>query len=125
MRTSTNIKLKHFSDILCIWAYIGQIRLDKLKIKFTNEIEIDYHFIQVFGAVENKMKETWGAKGGISAYAEHVKDVASKYPHVIIHPELWSKNIPSSSASCHVFLKAIQLLAEKDELTLSFDNIVW
>jgi predicted DsbA family dithiol-disulfide isomerase len=54
MSTSKNIKLKHFSDILCIWAYIGQIRLDKLKTKFSDDIEIDYHFIQVFGTVEKK-----------------------------------------------------------------------
>jgi predicted DsbA family dithiol-disulfide isomerase len=37
-----------------------------------------------------------------------LRHVAAKFPHVEIHPELWLKTRPKSSASPHLFLKAIQ-----------------
>ena len=125
MSNSKQITIKHFSDVLCIWAYLGQIRLDELQEKFGDKVVFEYHFIQVFGAVESKMKKNWQNKGGIQGYSQHVKDIANQYPHIEIHPELWTKNIPTTSASCHLFIKAIQNLANKGELNMSVNDIIW
>jgi len=125
MNTNAPIIIDHFSDVLCIWAYIGQIRLDELQKKFGDNISLNYHFIQVFGAVESKMAKNWQDKGGIKAYSNHVKDIVNQYPHIEIHPDLWSKNIPTSSTSCHLFLKAIQNLDLKDELGMEVKDVIW
>jgi predicted DsbA family dithiol-disulfide isomerase len=45
------IRIFYFSDVFCIWAYIAQIRLEELKVSFSEDIAIDYHFISVFGKV--------------------------------------------------------------------------
>ena len=116
MNTPAKVEIKYFSDILCIWAYIAQIRLDELKTKFGNRIEVQQHFISVFGAVESKMEQSWNDKGGITAYNKHVRDIAEKFGHIEVHPEIWIKNTPATSASCHLFLKAIQLLESSGEL---------
>jgi predicted DsbA family dithiol-disulfide isomerase len=114
--TDTNkTTILHFSDVLCIWAYLSQIRIDELKKKFGNDIELQYHFIQVFGSVEQKIHQDWNHQGGFTAYSQHVLEVASKFEHVEIHPEIWTRNIPASSASCHLFLKAIQLCEEHEQ----------
>lgn len=125
MNKNAPIIINHFSDVLCIWAYLGQIRLDELQKKFGDNISFNYHFIQVFGAVESKMTQNWQDKGGIKGYSKHVKEIVIQYPHIEIHPDLWTKNIPTSSASCHLFLKAIQNLALKNELGMEVKDVIW
>ena len=110
MNTSAKVEIMYFSDILCIWAYIAQIRLDELKIKFGDSINLQQHFISVFGTVESKIEQNWKDKGGISAYSKHVREIALKFAHIEIHSDIWIKNTPVTSASCHLFLKAIQML---------------
>jgi predicted DsbA family dithiol-disulfide isomerase len=34
------IRISYFSDVLCVWAYIAQIRLDELKTTFQDKIAI-------------------------------------------------------------------------------------
>lgn len=125
MSTSAVVTIKHFSDVLCIWAYIGQVRIDELQKKFNDQVKFEYHFIQVFGAVDAKMKKSWQDKGGIKAYAEHVKTVVAQYPHIEVHPDLWTKNIPTSSASCHLFLKAVQNLINEGDTSIKIEQVIW
>ncbi|WP_198266219.1 DsbA family oxidoreductase [sulfur-oxidizing endosymbiont of Gigantopelta aegis] len=42
-----------------------------------------------------------------------------KFPHIEVHPEIGLKNLPYSSASCHLFLKSIQLLEQCGEIASS------
>ena len=102
----------YFTDVLCIWAYLAQIRIDELKAKFGGDVILQKHFIPVFGSVNSKMENNWGEQGGVAAYCGHVQTVAKKFGHIEIHPDVWVKNTPTTSTSCHVFLKAIQILVE-------------
>ena len=45
------IDVEHFSDVLCVWAYITQIRIDELRDNFADEVQVNYRFLQVFGNV--------------------------------------------------------------------------
>jgi len=38
MTASKKVLVLYFTDILCIWAYIAQVRMDQLKNKFGEEI---------------------------------------------------------------------------------------
>ncbi len=135
MSTPKKVEILYFTDILCIWAYLAQIRIDELKTKFGASVIIKNHFMPVFGSVKSNMKQNWLNDGGVSAYSNHVKDIAQKYSHIKIHPEIWIKNRPTTSTSCHLFLKAIQILEASGELPHSsklsdpeksiFENIVW
>ena len=102
------IQIQHFSDILCVWAYVGQIRCDELCRVFGDTINLDYHFIEVFGDVEGRLIPRWQEKGGLKGYSAHVKAVVDRFEHVEIHPEIWIRNRPSSSLSCHQFLAAVK-----------------
>lgn len=110
-------EIMHFSDVLCIWAYVAQIRIDELKSKFGTQIVLNYHFLPVFGAVEKKIATAWKDRGGYAGYSRQVKEVAAEFEHIRVHPEIWTKNIPCSSAGCHLFLKAVQLLEQRGELS--------
>ncbi|WP_434688187.1 DsbA family oxidoreductase [Pseudanabaena minima] len=107
------IRIFYFSDVLCIWAYIAQIRLEELKLAFPDNIEIEYHFVSVFGNAHEKLEKGWRDRGGLTGYSNHVKETASKFEHISVHPDVWTQEIPASSLSAHLFLRAVQLLEEK------------
>lgn len=121
------VKISHFSDVLCIWAYIAQIRIDELKKQFAGQISIGYHFCPVFGATADKFEKNWKHKGGVAAYNRHVLSIAEKYPHVDVNKDIWLVNTPSTSLSAHVVLKALQLFeaehANKD--ASRFEHFMW
>ncbi|MEP2027189.1 MAG: DsbA family protein [Paracoccaceae bacterium] len=106
------LKLIHFSDILCVWAYVGQAPLYRLAEKFGDRIDIEVHYCSVFPDARAKLSRLWKNKGGFEGYANHVKEVAREFDGVTVHEDVWSKTRPLSSASPHLFLKAIDLLAK-------------
>jgi hypothetical protein len=56
--------------------------------------------------------------------------VAAKFKHISIHPEIWLQATPTSSTSCHLFLRAVKLLeakgavAGKDGVS-NLDRLTW
>lgn len=104
------IRIDYFSDVLCVWAYAAQIRVDELSDHFDTQIELVPHFIPVFGDTRRKIAEGWGERGGAAAYGAHVRQICADFPHVEVHPEIWTRNAPASSASAHLFLKAVEQL---------------
>ncbi|MEA5515195.1 disulfide bond formation protein DsbA, partial [Nodularia sp. UHCC 0506] len=44
---------------------------------------------------------------------DHIQEVAKKFDHITVHPDLWTQVTPPSSTSCHLFLRAIQLVEAK------------
>ena len=111
------IRITHFSDMLCVWAYISEIRLSELKNNYGEKVQIEFHFFNVFGNTGTKFSTDWKERGGNSGYAEHVLKISSKYDHISVHPDIWNINIPESSIPCHIFLCAVKqyLLEEGDE----------
>ncbi|PAX52481.1 DsbA family oxidoreductase [Brunnivagina elsteri] len=107
------IRIFYFSDVLCVWAYITQIRIEELKTAFPDDIEIDYHFVPVFGNAHEKLENGWRDRGGLAGYSNHVKEIGRKFEHITVHPDIWTHDIPASSISSHLFLHALHLLEVK------------
>jgi predicted DsbA family dithiol-disulfide isomerase len=112
---SKPVKIDYYTDILCVWAYFGQIKIDELQKEFGNQIEISHKFISLFGNNEVRIAQGW-AKGGYAGYSQHVLKLAAHFPNVIVHPEIWMRHIPASSMPVHLLLKAVQLLESRGEL---------
>jgi predicted DsbA family dithiol-disulfide isomerase len=124
------IRIFYFSDVLCVWAYIAQIRLDELKATFPTQISIEQHFTPVFGDARRKLEQRWQDRGGFAGYNNHVREVAAKFKHISVHPDIWTQSIPTSSTSCHLFLRAVKLLEDKGAVvgkdgTSSLDALTW
>ncbi len=111
------LTVSYFSDVLCIWAYTAQIKLDELRRQFGNQVHVEYRFLHLYGDVAAHIEAGWADKGGIAGYARHVQGIAARFDHIDIHPEIWTRNIPSTSMSCHLFLKAVQLLEKHGEVS--------
>ena len=138
MKTLDNkstIKIHYFTDILCVWAYLAQIRLDELIINYSDKIDISYNFMPIFGCTANRIGEGWKDKGGFEAFSKHMKTVCKEYPHIEIHPDIWAKNTPKTSATSHLFAKAVQCLVNdgtisNERLTIYnqrslFEELIW
>lgn len=101
--------VRHFSDILCIWAYVANARLEHIAERYGDRISIDLRVCSVFPDARNKIAMSWRDRGGPAGYGEHVRKVADSFGHVKIHPDAWSAVIPASSTAVHLFLKAAEI----------------
>jgi predicted DsbA family dithiol-disulfide isomerase len=116
------IVIDYYSDVLCVWAWIAQRRIQELNDKLAEKIELRYHYLDVFGDAINKIPTQWEERGGYTGFARHVHKAASPYPDAPIHPELWKDVRPKTSANAHLILKATELIYGKEksiELALS------
>jgi len=111
------VSISYFSDILCVWAYFAQIKLDQIRQDFGPRVQLRHHFIPVFADVQGKIEGSWKERGGMEGYRRHVHHLAERFPHAGIHPEVWKSPVPASSASCHLLLKAAQLLESAGEIS--------
>jgi predicted DsbA family dithiol-disulfide isomerase len=102
------LTLTYYSDILCIWAYISQARIDEVSRQFADEVDIDYRFCSVFGDTAHKIGSAWSDRGVYAGFGKHLHEVAAEFPHIKLHPEVWQFTRPLSSTPAHLVMKAVQ-----------------
>lgn len=106
------VGITYFSDILCVWAYVAQQRIDELQRRYGADIVIETRFCSVFGDTAAKIGTGWADRGGYEGFNRHLKEVATRFPELELHPGLWLDARPATSLSAHVFLKAVELADE-------------
>ena len=62
------IEVTYFSDVLCIWAYASQARVNAVKEQFGDAVQIKHRFCSVFGDTTGKITSTWKGKGGYGGF---------------------------------------------------------
>jgi len=115
--------IDYYSDVLCVWAWIAQRRIDELNKCLGNKIEIRYHYLDVFGDAINKIPNQWHDRGGYDGFSAHVVESAFVYEDAHVNGDIWTKTRPTSSANPHLVLKAIELsysCKQSIELALKF-----
>lgn len=135
MTQKAPLTVAYFSDVLCVWAYTAQVRLDELRRQYDSQIRLHYHFLPVFGCTETRIGEGWRDKGGYAGFGAHVRKVCKDFPHVQVNERLWELSTPLSSANSHLFLKAVQVLMAKGVISTSghadfggrdsFEELLW
>ena len=107
--------IDYYTDILCVWAWIAQRRIDELNQKLENKIELQYYYVDVFGDVPTKIESQWKQKNGYVGFAEHIQKSASVFEHAHINPKIWSEVRPITSANAHLVLKAVEITYDKSK----------
>jgi predicted DsbA family dithiol-disulfide isomerase len=107
------VHISYVSDVLCVWAYVAEARLDALREEFGDSVELEYRFIPVFGATRYRIGEGWRDKGGYPGFGAHVRKVAERFPHAPVHTEVWDEVAPTTSATAHEMLCAVRLLQDE------------
>lgn len=106
------LDIAYYSDVLCVWAYVSQIRLEELKAKFKEKIEIIPYHVTLFGDTQKRMADGWNERGGYAGFSNHVLEVGSHFPHLEINTDVWKTCKPTTSGNAHLFLKAIDLFEQ-------------
>jgi len=125
------VEITYFSDVLCVWAYVSQARIDAVKEKFRAAVRIENRFCSVFGDTARKITSSWKDRGGYEGFNAHLRQVAERFPHIEIHPDIWLKTRPLTSASAHLFMTAVQQWEHQSEVTGGqsaaniFDQVMW
>ena len=125
------VEVTYFSDVLCIWAYASQVRIDAVKEKFGDAIRIKHQFCSVFGATARKITSTWHDKNEYDGFNSHLREVAKRFPHIEVDPAIWLKTRPPTSTSAHLFMKAVQqwdresAMAQTHSSEGVFDRVLW
>ena len=105
------VTLTCFTDVLCVWAWIGELRLAEVRRTHGEAVAMTQRFCNVFGATALKIQANWGAKGGYDGFAGHLAHVLEGFPELTASPDLWRRARPASSLPAHLALKAVQAQA--------------
>ena len=103
MRT---IEITYFSDVLCILAYVAQARIDAVKEKFGDTVQIKHHFCSVFGDTARKIPSSWGKQDGYEKFNVHLRKVADRFPPFRSSPPVMAVDTPSDFGKCVSFLES-------------------
>ncbi len=108
------IHIDYFTDILCVWAWIAQARLDELHRQWGGSISVRHRYVDIFGDSFTKIPQQWGERDGFTRFGEHVAASAGKFQHCEVNPAIWTRVRPRSSMQAHLLLKAVESLAGQE-----------
>lgn len=115
--------IDYYTDILCVWAWIAQRRIDELNRELGERVQLRYYYVDIFGDVESKMDTQWKDRGCYTGFADHVQKSASVFSDVQINSRIWTEVRPTTSANAHLVLKAVEIAHDRQtsiELALAF-----
>ncbi|WP_196161073.1 DsbA family protein [Reinekea sp. G2M2-21] len=101
--------IDYYTDVLCVWAWIAQKRVDELHKEWGNRIQFRYHYLNLFADTQKRIGEGWQAKGGFEGFSEHVQEAAAPFPDAEVSDQVWRETRPKSSLNAHLLLKALEL----------------
>lgn len=110
------VTIDYYSDVLCVWAWIGQPRLEELQRQWGESVIVRHRYVDIFGDTRVKIPEQWGHSDGYQNFHSHTVKSATPFEHVAIHPDVWTRVQPRSSMVAHLVLKAVSLVAGEDKL---------
>ena len=120
------LPVHHFTDVLCIWAYACQIRVDEVLEREGAAIALDRRFCSVFSEARDRLARSWEDRGGLAGYGAHVQKVAERFDHVEVSDRVWAEVAPRSSLGVHIFLAAIRQLESRSEVEAgAFAEATW
>ncbi len=103
------LQVDYYTDILCVWAWIAQRRVDEIEEKWGERVCIQHHCVNVFGDTVNRIGKKWCDRGGYAGFAEHVEESAAPYESAPVNPGAWRDVRPYTSAVAHLTLNAAEL----------------
>jgi predicted DsbA family dithiol-disulfide isomerase len=109
------IPIIYYSDVLCVWAYFAQLRVDAIQRTYGERVQFEYRYCSVFGDTARKISTAWATKGGYEGFNAHILHAAAGFPELKLNPSIWLTVRPASSMAPLLFLKAIQLGAIEGE----------
>ena len=96
----TQVEITYFSDVLCIWAYVSQARIEAVEKKYGEAFRIEYRFCSVFGDTDRKITSTWKDRGGTTRSIHICERWRSPFRISRSPPRNLAKDTPGNIGKC-------------------------
>lgn len=104
------LSFEHWSDPLCIWALVGQPKLDRIVEELGDKLDVEHHVVPVFGSIPWRFREGPWAPAGVEGRVEATRTIAAQHGRSDVSGECWVRDCPASSWSAGVAVEAVLLL---------------
>lgn len=103
-----SIVVDYYTDVLCVWAWIAQRRVEELQEHFGEAVRWRHRYLDVFGDTAGKINSQWGDRGLHEGFCAHVVEAAAPYEFTNLCERIWKDVRPATSGNAHLMLKAIE-----------------
>lgn len=117
------LNIDYFSDMLCIWAWITQRRIEELNTYFGDRINIRHLYVDIFGDTATRIHTQWADKGLYEGFCTHVIESASPYESANVNHDVWIRTQPATSANAHLVVKAVEI-ACNEQVSFEFATLL-
>ena len=111
--TTAPILIDYYTDVLCVWAWIAQPRLEEINRQWAGRVTIRHRYLDIFGDSHGKIATQWGETDGFDKFSAHVVKSVAPFENLEVNPNIWTKVRPRSSLQAHLFLKAVALVTDE------------
>ena len=112
------LTIDYYSDVLCVWAWIAQRRVEELQAQWGERIRLNHRYLNLFGDTAERVGRKWADKGGYAGFGRHVVEAAAPFDSAPVTPGVWTDTQPKTSANAHLVLTAVEL-AESEEASVA------
>jgi len=113
--TEKTMVIEYYTDVLCIWAWIAQRRVEEVLASNGSQVIFQHRYIDLFGDTRTRISQQWESKGLYQGFCDHVCEAAAPFSSAPVNPECWSQVRPHTSSNAHLAIKAVELVAGQDE----------
>ncbi len=107
--SNSPLTIEYYTDVLCVWAWIAQRRVDELNAETGSRIVLKHRYIDLFGDTVSRIRTQWGDRGLYDGFCDHVCEAAAPYTSAPINMNVWRKTRPHTSTNAHLLIKAVEL----------------
>ncbi|MGI2259341.1 DsbA family oxidoreductase [Shewanella sp. GXUN23E] len=102
--------LNFYSDVLCIWGWIGQHHNQTLLTRWSpSQVQWQYKLLELYGDVAARVKAQEKGEQAWHDYAAMSERLVSPIDGLSVHPDIWRHTRPTSSLMAHQAIKAVAL----------------
>ena len=107
---SSPLIIDYYSDVLCVWAWIAQRRIDELQENWGEQVTLHHHYMNLFGDTQKRIGKGWADKGGFEGFGTHVVEAVAPYDEAPVINNIWRDVRPTTSANAHLVIKAAGII---------------
>ena len=111
---NTPTVIDYYTDILCVWAWIAQPRLEELQKQWGHQITVRCRYVDIFGDALSKIPQRWGEDDGFEKFSAHLAHATEPFTDTPVNPAIWTQVRPRSSLPAHLVLKAVGIISGDD-----------
>ena len=106
----SKLYFSHWTDPLCIWAFVGQDQLDRLLAELGSRVVVDSRIVPIFGSVPWRFAHGPWSSGGVEGRVTATREIAAAHGHPEVDGSCWRPDCPSSSWAPGAAIKAVAAL---------------